>query len=125
MFASCLCVHLYAWCMLTCAYLRMCVHVCVRCVCAVCVHVCVFACVCFCMCVCICVCSWVCVPVCVWCVVCVCVCVKQGALHPLLSCPSPALQLVPLFFRTLLRDQDPGREIARGGVGQVCCADLS
>lgn len=116
--ALCLCVHLYAWCMLTCAYLRTCVC---ACVCAVCVH----ACVCLHVCVSACVYVSVCVPACVWCVVCVCVCVEQGALHPLLSCPPPALQLIPLFFRTLLRDQVPGQEIARGGVGQVSCADLS
>ena len=100
---------------------HVCVCMCVWGVCAVCVrarvclHVCVSACVYV----------SVCVPACVWCVVCVCVCVEQGALHPLLSCPPPALQLIPLFFRTLLRDQVPGQEIARGGVGQVSCADLS
>ena len=107
--------------MLTCAYLRTCVcacvcGVCVRCVCVrVCVCMCVFLHVCMCLCVFLHVCG-------VWCV---CVCVEQGALHPLLSCPPPALQLIPLFFRTLLRDQVPGQEIARGGVGQVSCADLS
>lgn len=41
-----------------------------------------------------------------------CVCWKQGVLSPFLSCPSPPLllQLVPLLFRTLLRDQVPRRE---------------
>ena len=118
---ACVCIYMLRACSLVHTCARVCVHVCVGCVCGVCACVCVFACVCFCMCVCVCVCSCMCVV----CGVCVCVCVEQGALHPLLSCPPPALQLIPLFFRTLLRDQVPGQEIARGGVGQVSCADLS
>ena len=116
--ALCLCVHLYASCMLTCAYLRTCVcacvcGVCVRCVCVrVCVCMCVFLHVCMCLCVFLHVCG-------VWCV-CVCVWSREPCI---LS--SAALPLIPLFFRTLLRDQVPGQEIARGGVGQVSCADLS
>ena len=118
----------------------MCVCVCGVRVCGVCVHV-VRVCVLVSMCVCahacvfLCVFLCVCMSVCVFLCVCACVCLrvclyarvrgKQGALHPLLSCPSPVLQLVPLLFRTLLRDQVPGREIARGGAGQVSCADLS
>ena len=51
-----------------CAFMRVCMYVCL-CVC-VCMCVCVFPCMCVCLCLCVCVCVWVCVCVCV------CVCAR-------------------------------------------------
>ena len=90
--ALCLCVHIYM--RGACSFVYTSAHVCML-VCVVCTRV--YACV------------------------SACVCWKQGVLSPFLSCPSPPLllQLVPLFFRTLLRDKSPGesRPEARAGRG--------
>lgn len=132
----CVCAYLHTWCvMLTCVPVHRCVwssrecrcmhvhtdvFVCMVHVLVSCIHVCMSA-LCLrvhvyrrgtCSFVYTCACVHACVCTRVHACVSACVCWKQGVLSPFLSCPSPPvlLQLVPLLFRTLLRDQVPRRE---------------